>query len=218
MRPHQRRSTRRYGLLFAMAVLSLSSTGLFAGQRSDNNTAGGLNVAVDLRHRVVVPQILYFRVGSDSFGAVDEVRFDVNPAGVGAGNNQTHSGPNTVPIGDGAVIAATSNGALPVMIMANVGSLTLSYDVSDPLGLGDGAGNFIPFDEILVASDDPGGLPTPVLANSGGGGANAVNISGNLFGGRVTQRRTTWTYSYANRTVPVAGKYEGTVRYTLAAP
>lgn len=206
------------GLLCALVLLLLASGSLLAGQRSDNNTAGGLNVSVDLRHRVVVPQILYFRVGEDGFGDVDEIRFDVNPAGVGAGNNQTHNGPNVAPIGDGNSIQASNNGVLPVMIMANVGSLTLSYDLSDPQGLGDGAGNFIPFDEILVTSADPGGLPSPVLANGGAGGANVANINGNLFGGRVTQRRSTWTYTYANRTLPRAGKYEGRVRYTLSAP
>lgn len=55
-------------------------------------------------------------------------------------------------------------------------------------------------------------------ANSGGGGTNSVSISGNLFGGRVTQRQSTWAYSYANSQIPKAGKYRGSIRYTLAAP
>ena len=55
-----------------------------AGQDSDNSLAGGLSVSQDLRHRVVIPQIIYFRIGSDTFGDVDKVRFDVNP-GAGPG-------------------------------------------------------------------------------------------------------------------------------------
>lgn len=198
--------------------LLLVATSLEAGQARDNSTAGGLNVAVDLRHRVVVPQILYFRVGSSAIGSIDEVSFDVNPAGVGVGNQQSYSGSAVAPIGDGTPMAATANGVLPVSIMANVGTLTLSYDVSDTLGLSDGLGSYIPFDEILVVSDDPAGLPSPVLANAGGGGANSVSIVGNLFSGRVTERDSNWTFSYANSQVPKAGKYRGSVRYTLAAP
>lgn len=198
--------------------LLLVATSLEAGQDRDTSTAGGLNVSVDLRHRVVVPQILYFRVGSNAIGSIDEVSFDVNPAGVGAGNQQSYTGSAVAPIGDGTPIAATANGILPVSIMANVGTLTLSYDVSDTLGLSDGLGSYIPFDEILVVSDDPAGLPSPALANAGGGGVNSVSIGGNLFGGRVTQRQSVWTFTYANSLIPKAGKYRGSVRYTLAAP
>lgn len=204
-------------------LLLLMANSLEAGQDVDNSTAGGLNVSQDLRHRIVIPQIIYFRIGSSTIGSIDEVSFDVNPTGLGVGNQQTYSGSavapiSVTPIGNGTPITATANGTLPVQIMANVGTLTLSYDISDPLGLSDGLGNHIPFDEILVTSADPAGFPTPVLTNAGAGGVNSVNISGNDYGGRVTDRLTDWTFRYANSQVPIAGKYLGRVRYTVAAP
>ena len=188
-----------------------------AGQDRDNNTAGGLNVSVDLRHRVIIPQILYFRLGSDTMGDVDLVEFNFTPGGAGIGDNQTYSGATSVPIGDGTPIAS-STGTLPVQIMANVGSVTLSYDLSDPLGLADGNGNFIAFDEIAVSSADPGAIPAPTLSNAGAGGAISVAVTGNLYGGRVIEQSTTWTFTYLNNQIPSAGNYTGQIRYTVAAP
>jgi len=193
-----------------------SSAAVLAGQSKDNNTAGGLAVSVDMRHRVEVPQILYFRIGSATVGSVDTVVFDVSPAGTG--NNQTYSGALSAPLGSGTPIAATSNGSLYVQVLANVGSLTLNYDLSDPLGLSDGGGNYIPFDEVSVTSADPGGLPSPALSNAGAGGAISVAINGNFHAGRVVRRDTTWTYSYLNQQIPMAGTYNGRVTYTLSAP
>ena len=189
----------------------------WSGRDQDTSTAGGLSVAVDLRHRVVIPQILYFRVGSATPGTVSSVDFTVAPGGATAGNNQTYTGSSAVPIGDGTPITSP-NGTLPVEIMGNVGTLTLSYDLSNPLGLTDGVGNFIPFDEFTVTSADATGIPAPTLSNTGGGGAVSVTINGNLHGGRVVQRSTTWTYTYNNTSLPTAGTYTGRVSYTLAAP
>lgn len=209
----------RYQYLWLSGALLAMLTGTsYAGQSSDNNLNGGLNVAVDLRHRIVIPQIIYFRIGSSRPGDIDKLRFQVAPGGAAAGNNQAYSGSSTPPVGDSTPIAATGGGALNVFIAANVGTLTLTYDLSNPSGLGDGAGNFIPFDEITVVSADPTGLPTPVLANAGAGGAIGVPIVGNQFGGRVISRRTTWTYSYDNNQVVRAGIYQGRVRYTVSAP
>ncbi|MEM1434954.1 MAG: hypothetical protein AAGG11_12915 [Pseudomonadota bacterium] len=184
-----------------------------AGQDSDNSAAGGLNVSQDLRHRVVVPQIIYFRIGTASPGAVDEVRFDLGPS---VGNNQSYSGA-APPVGNGIPVAA-SGGALEVEIRSNVGTVNLSYDLSSPLGLANGVGNYVPFDDILVTSADPAGLPAPALSNSGGGGVSSVPVSGNFFAGRVIRRQTQWAFSYANRTPLRAGTYNGRIRYTIAVP
>lgn len=205
-------------LLLGLSVLLAPMEQTSAGQQSDNNTAGGISVAVDLRHRVVIPQIIYFRLGSATPGVIDKLNFNVNAGATGSGNNQSYAGTVPPPVGNGTSIAADSGGVLLVSIYANVGSVNLSYDLSDPLGLTDGAGNYIPFDEIDVQSADPAGLPAPLLANAGAGGAIATAISGNLMGGRVTRRDTTWTFSYANNQVMSAGTYNGRVRYTVSAP
>ncbi len=210
---------KRYtSVLVASALTFTPLEQLSAGQSTDNNLAGGLNVAVDLRHRIVIPQIIYFRIGSDTPGVIDKLNFNVNAGAPGPGNNQNYAGPVPPAIGNGSSIVADGGGALQVRIYANVGSVNLSYDLSDPQGLSDGAGNYIPFDEIDVQSADPGGLPAPVLANAGAGGAISVPISGNLMGGRVVRRQTTWTFSYDNNQVVSAGTYDGRVRYTVSAP
>jgi len=213
-------------LIVRRLILLLSCSGLFAfdtptalaDDSRDNSVAGGLSVRVRLNHRVVIPEIIYFRVGSETFGDIDKVQFNVTPGGLATGNNQPYSS-GGVPIGDGTVLNATSNGALVVYLFANIGTVNISYAVSNPLGLSDGSGNFIAFSEIAVQSSSAG-LPSPTLDNAGGppGSANSVNIFGNSFGGLVTQRRAIWTYTYLNNTVPVAGTYNGRVRYTAAAP
>ncbi len=191
---------------------------LLAGQDTDANTGGGLNVSVDLRHRVIIPQILYFRIGSDASGVVSKLRFNASPGGRTDGNNQSYGGGLPIPFGDGSVIDAEGGGSLAVQIESNIGDVTLSYDLSDPAGLSDGNGNHIPFDEIEVQSADATGLPAPVLTNAGAGGAAAVTIAGNLHGGRVIRRQTQWTYRYKNNEVVAAGTYSGRVRYTVSAP
>lgn len=208
----------------ALALLAAASfcAGPFfaahAGQDSDNNTAGGLNVAVDLEHRIVIPQIIYFRLGAEVPGNIDKVTFNVAPGGLGNGDNQTYSGGSSVPIGDGTPVSAGAAGTLPIVIGSNVGTVNLSYDLSDPLGLRSPAGNHIPFDEITVVSADPAGIPAPPLANAGSGGAISVPITGNEFNGRVVRRSTTWTYTYDNNQIVEAGVYTGRVRYTVSAP
>ena len=107
---------------------------------------------------------------------------------------------------------------MDVQVLGNVGTVTLTYDLSDLQGLADGAGNFIPFDEIDVTSEDPGGLPAPALSNAGGSGAVSVPISGNLFSGRVIRRQSRWTFRYANSAPVRSGTYTGSVRYTITAP
>jgi len=208
------RSVRRL-LLVVLVTWPYSLS--WAGQDSDNNTGGGLNASVDLNHRVVIPQIIYFRLGAESPGDVDKLRFNVSPGGVGDGNNQSY-GTSSVPIGDGTPVSAGTGGTIPIRIASNVGTLTLSYDLSDPLGLRSPAGNYIPFDEITIVSADPAGLPAPQLANAGAGGAISVPITGNLFNGRVVRRSSTWTFSYDNSQIVEAGEYSGRVRYTVSAP
>lgn len=186
-----------------------------AGQASDSNANGGFNVSVDLRHRVVIPQVLYFRIGGTG---IEKLSYRVTAGATGTGNNQSYSGTVPPPVGDGTPIAAGSGGVLPVSIYGNIGNVNLSYDLSDSLGLSDGNGNHIPFDEIDVTSANAAGLPAPPLENAGANNSIGVTINGNLFGGRVIRQDTTWTFTYANSTLPLAGTYTGRVRYTVSSP
>ena len=181
----------------------------------DNNLAGGLHLTLQLKHRVIIPKLLYFRIGDEA--TITKVTFDLTNspsfnAGSGAGNNQTHNSGN--PLGNSSVIAATSNGTLAVDLRGNSGDVTLSYAVDNPNGLADGAGHFIPYNEIVTSSDNASLLP-PVLSNAA---ANTQVISANLYGGRVVNKQVNWTYTYQNTLVPLAGTYNGRVTYTASAP
>ncbi len=202
-------------LLLIPLLLPLSNHSV-AEQRTDNNTSGGLNVTARLKHKIVVPAILFFSIGSVSQNDVDEVSFDVTPGAAPVGATSSYN-QSQVPIGDGTILNANSNGTMPVSIMSNVGSVSLSYELSDPLGLVNADGDYIPFDEIKVQSSSAG-LPAPVLSNSGGGAVGAVSITGNFYGGRVIKRQAQWTFQYLNTTATAAGEYQGQVRYTVAAP
>lgn len=186
--------------------------GLYAENVKDNNIAGGLNVQADLIHRIEIPQIIYFRVGSATPGNIDEVTIDFQqsiPLTLGT----TTQNSSISPLGDSNSVSATANGAIIVDLRSNVGTISITYAVSNPLGLADGSGNFISFDEIGVQSSSAS-FPTPVLDNAASGTAA---VTGNLFGGKVVNRQAVWTYSYLNTVVPVAGTYDGQITYTVAA-
>ncbi len=206
--------------LFTGLVLALVMPGLVeAGQDQDNNAGGGLQVDMQLRHRVTVPAILYFRVGSATFDDVDRVTFDLSAGPMfPAGNNNTAAS-LAVPLGNSTPIDATTNGALAVDVRSNVGTVNVSYAVSDPSGLLGSNGTYLPFEQIETVTSDAA-LPAPVLANAGAapGSAGSVEVLGNLYSGLVVDRQAIWTYRYRNELIPQAGTYDGRVTYTAAAP
>lgn len=192
------------GLLLVLSMHNAQSE-----QNRDNNIAGGLSTSVRLNHRVVIPQIIYFRVGDPAFDSVDKVTIDLNDNAAFVNGKNTFSGDN--PLGSGNSVTATDNPTLVVDLRSNVGSVQLSYQVDNPAGLSSGSG-FIPFDEIDTASNNAS-LPAPELNN---GAIGTETIVGNLFGGLVINRQAQWTYSYANTEVRIAGTYRGLVTYTAS--
>lgn len=201
-------------VLVSICCVSLST---HAGQDRDTNASDGLNVTMGLNHQVVIPQILFFRIGASGSG-IEQVNFDLTSAQALRSNNSDYDG-SSLALGDGAVIDASSNGALDVYLISNIAPVDISYTISDPNGLADGAGNFIAYDQIITDTSDAG-LPAPILDNAGGavGSANAVTVNGNSFGGRVANYNATWTYRYRNQQHPIAGLYAGRVTYTASVP
>ena len=215
---HLLRAGLRASLLFI-----LTGTFVCADEDRDNGPGGGFQASVQLRHRIFIPQIIYLRVGSAIPGTVDKVTIDIanSPSftGGGIGNNQSHAG-SGVPLGNAIPVPATANGTLSVDLRSNVGSVTLGYDLDNLNGLSNGAGRFIPYDQIETVSNNTN-LLAPILSNNGsgaGGSPNVVVVTGNLFSGRVINRQANWTYSYKNEIIPVAGTYTGRITYTAAAP
>lgn len=203
-----------FSRLLISCLLLVSVINAYAGQDTDggsNTPVGNFSVEMDLNFEINIPAVLYFRVGSAG-ATIDEVEFDLESSYGGAGTG-TYNGGFGEP-GSGDPIAATNNGTLLVELRSNVGDIEISATVSNPLGLGNGAGQFIDFDEIDTASDDAG-VPAPVLTNAGGA---PVSVTANLFSGLVTDRTANWTYSYANTQAKTAGVYTGTVTYTASTP
>lgn len=195
-----------------IACLFAPSYNAHAAQASDNNAAGGYIVRVGLNHRVIIPQIIYFRVGSPIFDSVDKVTIDLNQATEFTAGTNTYDGVN--PLGSSTPVAATNNGDIPIDLRSNVGTVTLSYQVSNPLGLANGSGQFIDYDEITTISDNAQ-LTPPILDNAA---TDTSLVIGNQFAGRVVNMQAVWTYSYDNSQAVVAGTYQGRVTYTASAP
>ncbi len=214
--PRQNAKRKMLRVLVTLFVLQAVFNFCHAAQDRDTNPGNGLSVSVDLHHEVEIPQILFFRIGG--IGAVEQVDFDLSQAQSLQANNSSYDG-SPLALGDGNVIDASSNGQLSVYLVSNVAPVDISYTVSDSNGLGDGAGNYIGFDQIITESSDAG-LSAPILDNAGAavGSANAVTVTGNHFSGRVADYNATWTYRYRNDQIPVAGTYAGRVTYTASVP
>jgi len=202
---------------YLSSIVLATAASLANATQDRDNTGPPYSVQVELDYEIVIPKVLYFRVGSAGT-TVDTVEFDLQQT-LGGGNDMIRfmSG---LPLGNGSAMPATSNnpggqGVIPVEIKANVGNVSIQTTVSNSQGLADGAGHFISYDQIQTTSSDSASFPAPVLANSG---IASVSVAPTGFGGHVTERTANWTYTYRNQHTPAAGTYTGTVTYTASAP
>jgi hypothetical protein len=84
-----------------------------------------------------------------------------------------------------------------------------------PAALTSATGQTIPFSKIRWATSgngDTGGQPFPAGTFVNGGVQNVGAMSSN------TWDESCWAFSYSNDSVPAAGTFTGTVRYTLSSP
>lgn len=180
---------------------------------AESNSAVGASPSASARldFQIVIPGILRFQVGTTGANNVDLIEFQ--PAGA--------------TLGDGSDTAATAgsgnlgNGSVTVALLSNAGQVTITEtNNSGGAGLDNGAGDTIPYAEILTASGDPTNFAAPTLSNNS---SNTSQPPPNV-GTKVTVRNTTWTYSYDNSTVYPEGTYGGLntqggrVTYTAATP
>jgi hypothetical protein len=169
--------------------------------------AGPFSTSARLDFAITVPRFLQFQVGTAG-ATIDAISFNVAAANVGSGSAQAGTGGNL------------GSGAVSVNIKANAGQVTITpSNNSGGAGLGNGvAGQTISYSEILTASSDAANVPAPTLSNAGG-----TAVTPALTAGTVTHRSATWTYTYANTTVPNPGTYGtaangGRVTYTASTP
>jgi hypothetical protein len=198
------RTTLAAALLAAAALPQYA-----AAETASANGAGALSAPARVDVSVVIPRFLQFQVGTAG-ATIDAITFDMTSAAGSVGNSTAQSGTG----------GNLGGGAVTVNLKANAGQVTITpSNNSGGLGLGNGtAGQTIAYSEILTASSDATNLPAPTLSNAGG---TAVNPA--LTGGGVTNRTATWTYTYANTTVPNPGTYGtsangGRVTYTATTP
>ena len=194
----------------ATALLAAAAVPQYASaETATANGAGALSAPARVDVSVVIPRFLQFQVGTAG-ATIDAITFDMSAAAGSVGNSTAQSGSG----------GNLGGGAVTVNLKANAGQVTITpTNNSGGLGLGNGvAGQTISYAEILTASSDTTNLPAPTLSNAGG-----TAVSPTLSGGNVTVRTATWTYSYANTTVPNPGTYGtsangGRVTYTASTP
>lgn len=180
-----------------LATLGLGAGNALADSQSVGNAPASAAASVDFR--VVIPQVLYFRLGSAA--TIDELTFTTTTANVGTAVAIAPTG------GD------VANG-VSVEVRSNRGQVTLTPTNNVPLGLTNGtpADGYIDLATITVSTSSAN-IPAPTLSNAGGTTSQPV-----LNGGKVTQRTANWTFSYANATLPSAGDYTGRVTFTATTP
>ncbi len=192
-------------ILLAGLMAALVGMGLAAPRATLAESSFCINATcsttADVSFEVVIPRFVRLRIGSAG-GTVDTVSFQ--PTGAEVGD------PPSSPI-SAASGGDVSPGVLTARVLGNGGNVTLSTALTNPAsGLING-GNFIAWDEIDTA--DGGTMTAPTLQN--GTVTDVVYTAG---GNGVVNLSDTWTYTYANTTVPPDGTYTGTATYTAAIP
>ncbi|MEP6886570.1 MAG: hypothetical protein ABJC66_17615 [Gammaproteobacteria bacterium] len=167
---------------------------------------------------IVIPKILYLRVGSGSGYTTGSTMSSVNTIDL-----ITFS-PATGTVGNGTAVAGTggdlTGGVETAAIVSNSGDVTLNASATGALS--NGSGNTIPFTQInTVASTLTSGtaLTAPTLTN--GTSSNVVLTAPPT---KLISQDAKWTYSYANAANVPAGTYggvnvnNGRVTYTATMP
>jgi len=181
--------------------------------------AGTLTATAHVNFAVVIPKVLYLRVGTGStytgttpsltsVATIDTVTFS----------------PASGAVGNGTAVAGTggdlNNGIETAAIVSNFGSVTLTATATGALS--DGAGDTIPYTQITTASStltSTTALPAPVLSNTT---SNSVVLTAPA--NKLITEDAKWTFSYLNTVAAPAGTYgatvanNGQITYTATMP
>jgi len=192
----------------ALAGALIVSTPILAVAESDTATGtGGLSASASLDFKIVVPKVLYLRVGNVGATNINEINFALTPAQVASPGTAvtTNTGGNA------------TNG-VSVEVMGNIGVVTLAANAPTS-GLQGGTGNttIIPYSQIVPSSSDVN-LPHPPF----GAGAPGLSVPLVHTNG-VVKQSATWTFAYSNSNVLRADTYGGSAQggrvvYAASAP
>ncbi len=171
-----------------------------------NATTGKADARLDFT--IVIPQVLFLRVGTSSGNAATDPSVNSLVYTVPAAN-----------VGDASVITAVGGdigaGAVTVRAYGNGGNISLNSNTTGPLTTGV-AGEVIPWSQINVATAALGATTTgftnaPIAhpafntGTTGGAGTPTVLTATN----KVVRVEGRWTYTYLNANAVAAGTYGG---------
>lgn len=196
-------------------VSALSLAGLIASNAQAESqyvpaaiTGSTANARLDFT--VIIPQVLFLRVGTSSG----------NTATDGTINGITYTVP-AANVGDASVIAGVGGdigaGAVTVRSYGNGGNISLNSTTTGPLTTGT-AGEVIPWSQISVTSAALGaataGFTNAAIAHpafnlgAAGGSGTATTLTAT---NKVVRVEGQWTFNYLNAAAVAAGTYGGTV-------
>lgn len=196
-------------------VSALSLTGLFAAPAwaESQYVAPAITTSTASAHldfTVVIPQVLFLRVGTSSGNSATDTTVDSITYTVPGAN-----------VGDASVISGVggdlTTGAVTVRTYGNGGNISLNSTTTGPLTTGN-AGEVIPWSQINVATAPLTGTTTG-FTNAGithpafntgaaGGTGTATTLTAT---NKVVRVEGKWTYTYLNTNSVAAGTYGGTV-------
>ena len=197
-------------LVSSLGLIGLLSATAHAESTFNGAATTGSTAAARVDFSIVIPQVLFLRVGTSSGntatdGTIDSVTFTVPAANVG----------------DSSVIAGVGGdltaGAVTVRVYGNGGNISLNSATTGPLTTGT-AGEVIPWSQINVAGAALGattaGFTNAAITHpafnlgAGGGAGTATTLTAT---NRLVRVEGKWTYSYLNASIPAAGTYGGSV-------
>jgi hypothetical protein len=195
-------------------------------------TASGAASAYTVSLNAATPKAVYLQVGVGSFTntylnggqpgnntAVNGVSVTVPSAVVGNGTaqNMTTDSTATLSFWDNYAFCNLPSQVYIGGFYRTTGGTTTAAQVTAtvPAALTSATGQTIPFSKIRWATSgngDTGGQPFPAGTFVNGGVQNVGAMASN------TWDESCWAFSYSNDSVPAAGTFTGTVRYTLSSP
>jgi hypothetical protein len=190
-----------------------------------NPAASGSTASAHLDFTIVVPPVLYLRIGAGSaIGLANNTNVDSLTFNVPAAN-----------LGDGTVIAAGAadgdlgNGAVTVRVFSNFGTnVNLNSSVSGQLLNAAVSGDVIPWSQIAVAGAalastttgyTNGAITHPAFSATSGVGTPTLLTAAS----KLVRQEGKWTFTYSNTNPVPAGTYgsntagkNGRVTYTAS--
>ncbi len=211
-----RTSTVIKALLAATAVAPLLC---HAESSFVNGAAAPLTTTAHVDFQITIPKFLFLRVGKGNGTSLLGSGWATNPA-----IDLLTWAPTAAQVGTGALPAtggdALAGAAETAAVVANNGNVTLSSTTSGALNDG-AAGDTISYSTITVTPlhlNSATTLASPALAD---GATTSITLTAV---NKVVQQDATWSYTWANTTVPAAGTYggvninNGRVTYTASVP